>query len=152
VLTENGDGAMKPSMIITGGTSESARALMFIRRAIAGILLVTVILTTGCTSMRTIDPATVPGPAASHPLNVGDTVIVETRDRSRWRFVVQEVTEDAIIARGGRRFERADILRVQRKSFSTAKTVTLAGVVCLGVFVLYGLAVVSAYDDILSGR
>ena len=125
---------------------------MLIRRTIAAILLLAVTLTTGCTSMKTIRPATAPGPPPSDQLKVGDTVIVQTRDLSRWRFVVQEITGDAIVARGGQRFERSDIVSVQRKSFSTAKTVTLVAVVGFGVFVMYGLAVVSAADDLLSGR
>ena len=125
---------------------------MFIHRAIAAILLVAVTLTTGCTSMKTIVPATVPGPAGSNALKIGDTVVVQTRDQNRWRLVVQELTDDAIVARGGRRFERSDIVSVKRKSFSTAKTVTLIAVVGFGVVVMYGLAVVSAADDLLSGR
>jgi hypothetical protein len=125
---------------------------MFIHRAIAAILVVAVTLTTGCTSMKTIVPATAPGPAGSNVLKIGDTVVVQTRDRNRWRLVVQELTDDAIVARGGRRFERSDIVSVKRKSFSTAKTVTLIAVVCFGVVVMYGFAVASAVDDILSGR
>ena len=125
---------------------------MFIRRTIAAILLVAVTLTTGCTTMKTVHPATAPGPAATNQVKVGDTVIVQTHDRSSRRFVVQEITDDAIVARGGERIARSDIVSVQRKSFSTAKTVTLVAVLGVGVFVIYGLAVVSAADDLLSGR
>lgn len=125
---------------------------MFIRRTIAVILVVSVTLTTGCTSMKTINPATLPDPAASRPLKVGDTVVVQTHDRSRCRFVVQEITDEAIIARGGERFERSEIVSIQRKSFSIAKTMTLVAVVSFGLFVMYGLAAVSAADDLLSAR
>ena len=105
--------------------------------------------TMGCTSMKTIRPNSVPGSPAWGKLQVGDTVIVQIANRERWRFVVHQIDGDAIIAPNGRRFERSDIVRLQRKSFSGPKTAGLIAGIFGAVYVLIGMAMAAAYDSFL---
>lgn len=104
--------------------------------------------TMGCTSMKTIRPASVQGAPVWGKLEVGDTVIVQIANGERWRFVVQQIDGEAIVASGGRRFERSDIVRLQRKSFSAPKTVGLIAGIFGGVFVAVGIAVASALNSV----
>jgi hypothetical protein len=80
----------------------------------------------------------------------GDHVSVEMSDGRRDRFRVQSVEAGALIAEGGQRYTRAEMLQLKRKRFSHVKTWTLVGATVFAGFVLYGIAVVSAVDDILS--
>jgi hypothetical protein len=122
-----------------------------LRRQVA-VMLVACLLTTGtlgCTSMKTIRPNSVPGSPTWGKLQVGDTVIVQIANRERWRFVVQQIDGDAIVAPNGRRFERSDIVRVQRKSFSGPKTAGLIAGIVGAVYVAIGIALASAYNSFL---
>ena len=86
--------------------------------------------------MKTIHPATQPGVATFGPLKVGDHVRVETSDHKRVEFEVRELTVDTILSSSGARYDRADIVRLQRRSFSVIKTVLLVGGIYGGLFVL----------------
>ena len=81
----------------------------------------------GCTSMRTVPLAGSPPAPVLEAVQAGDTVIVETRDGRRHRFVVGQVDGEAVVAEGGARYERADIVRLQRRSFSAVRTALLLG-------------------------
>jgi hypothetical protein len=122
---------------------------MSLQRVTASMLIVSVLATplAGCTSMRTIRPVTDPGAPTWGPLKAGDTVIVQTPNGERWRFVVQQIDGDVIIAPGGRRYPQSEIVRLQRKSFSTAKTAGLVAGIAGGIFVCLGIAVASALGN-----
>ena len=105
--------------------------------------------TMGCTSMKSIRPVSVPGSPVWGKLEVGDTVIVQIANGERWRFVVQQIDGEAVVASGGRRFERSDIVRLQRKSFSAPKTVGLIAGIFGVVYVAIGIAMASAYGSFL---
>jgi hypothetical protein len=109
---------------------------MVSRRLIAAVL-VGVLTFPGCTSMKTIRPAS-PGEPPFGPVQTGDTVAVQTRDGVFARFVVRQIDGETLIAADGRRYVRSDLLRVQRKTFSGLKT---AGLIAGGVFVLVEIAV-----------
>ena len=81
----------------------------------------------------------------------GDTVIVQTPDGERWRFVVEQIDGDTLIARGGTRFPRGQVVQLWRCSFSGPKTVGLIAGIAGGLFVVVGIAIASAVDSILSG-
>ena len=101
--------------------------------------------------MKTIRPATMPNQPLYGPLKAGDTVIVQTPDGERWRFVVQAIDGTAIVAPEGKRYERADVVRLQRKAFSGPRTIGLVAGLTAGVLLIFGIAVASAYGDLLSG-
>jgi hypothetical protein len=56
-------------------------------------------------------------------LKAGDTVRVETADGRRKRFIVEQIDGETIIGPKGQRYTRAEVVRVERESFSASKTV-----------------------------
>ena len=98
--------------------------------------------------MKTIRPVSTPGAPSWGKLKAGDTVIVQTPDGERWRFIVQQIDGDTIIAPGGQRYPRSEVVRLQRKSFSTPKTACLIAGVVGGIYVAIGIAVISAYGSV----
>ena len=107
------------------------------------------VTTTGCTSMKTVRPATSPGAAAFGSVKAGDTVMVRTTDGRTSRFVVQQIDGDALIAPGGVRYTRAEIAELKRRSFSGPRTAALTAGIVGGVLLLLAAAVASAYDSLL---
>jgi hypothetical protein len=99
--------------------------------------------------MRTVVPVPAPAVPTYGKLKAGDTVIVQTADGKRWRFVVQQIDGDSIIARGGQRYTRGEIVKLQRKSFSGPKTAGLIAGIAAGIFLVAGIAVASALDSLL---
>lgn len=112
---------------------------MVSRRLIAAVLVGTLTFA-GCTSMKTIRPAS-PGEPPFGSVQTGDTVVVQTRDGAHARFVVQQIDGETLIAPNGRRYVRSDLLRVERKAFSGRKTAGLIAGIAGGVFVLVAIAV-----------
>ena len=114
---------------------------MTTHQRLVGCLLMSSLAATsiGCTSMRTIPPATEPAAPTFGRVKAGDTVLVELRDGRRERFVVQRVDGDVIVSMDGVRYTRSDIARLQRQSFSLPRTALLV----LGIYAAY-MAVVIA--------
>jgi uncharacterized lipoprotein YajG len=98
-----------------------------LKRLIASVVVWVAAASAGCTSMRTIHPVTEPATPIFDSVKVGDTVVVQTRDGRRDRFVVRQIDGDAIVSEQGVRYTRADISQLQRRSVSTWKTVLLVG-------------------------
>jgi len=97
--------------------------------------------------MKLLRPETGFSEAVYVGISEGDTVMVQTRDGERWRFQVQEIDGDTIVARGGHRFPSNDIVQVWRRSFSGPKTTGLIVGTAVGTFlVLYVKALISALD------
>src|SRR5688572_27320857 len=90
-------------------------------RFVASVLACSVLLS-GCTSMKRIQPATAPGQPVYGPLQPGDTVVVYTSGGEQGPFVVDRIDGDTIVARGGTRFTRQDIVRLERRALSGPKT------------------------------
>ena len=98
------------------------------QRIVASLLACSVAVPgVGCTSMRTIPPETRATAPVFGPVRAGDTVSLQMRDGKRARFVVQQVDGNGIISPAGTRYEREDIARLQRQSFSGWKTAALIG-------------------------
>jgi hypothetical protein len=112
---------------------------MLSRRLVAALLVGAMTLT-GCTSMKTIRPAT-PGELPFGPVQTGDTVVVHTRGGEQASFVVQRIDAETLVAEDGRRYVRSDILRLERKAFSGPKTTGLIAGIAGGVFVVVSIAV-----------
>ena len=100
----------------------------------------------GCTSVRTINPATAPTGAAFEHIDTGDTIAILLGDGRSLKIVVEWVEADAIVSQEGVRYAKSDIRQLQRRSFSGWKTGVLIGGIVFGAYVAAGLAVVSAYD------
>ena len=101
--------------------------------------------------MKRIQPATAAAQPVYGPLKSGDDVIVQTRDGERWRFKIDAIEGDTIVAPGGRRFVAKDVMRVERRQFSGPKTVALVAGIAGGVFVVVQAMVAAALDSLLSG-
>ena len=121
---------------------------MSMQRPAAVVLMSALLLSTGCTSMRQIRVAT-PAEPMYGQVQPGDTVMVQTPDGERWRFVVEQIDGDTIIARGGTRFPRERVVQLWRRSFSTPKTVGLIAGIAGGLWLMIGIAMASAYGSLL---
>jgi hypothetical protein len=99
-------------------------------------VLICSLLLSGCTSMKRIQPATAPGQPTYGPLQPGDTVVVQTADGEQEPFVVDRIDGDTIVARGGARFTRQDIVRLERRVVSGPKTAILIGGIAAGAVML----------------
>ena len=104
------------------------------RRLIVAVL-VGALTSAGCSSTKTIRPAS-PGEPSFGPVQTGDTVVVQTRDGLSTRFVVQRIDGETLVAADGRRYVRSDLLHVQRRTFSGLKTAVLIAGVGGGVLML----------------
>jgi hypothetical protein len=124
---------------------------MMFRRFIALALITALLPSTACTSMKTIHPATSPGAPTYGPLKAGDTVRVQIADGQSKRFIVQQIDGEIIIGPEGQHYTRAEVVRLERKSFSGPKTVGLAAGIFGGFFLLAGIAFASGAGDLLGG-
>ena len=124
---------------------------MSIQRTVAVVLIGAMLLSAGCTSMRRIRVAT-PAEPTYGQVQPGDTVMVQTPDGERWRFVVEQIDGETIIARGGTRFPREQVVQLWRRSFSGPKTIGLIAGIAGGVWVMIGIAMASAYGSLLSAE
>jgi hypothetical protein len=117
------------------------------RQIVASLLLTSLALTTGCTSMKRIQ--TTPGPARPEALAIraGDTVELRLTDGRTTRFVVRAIEEDAIIGAGGERVPLSEIVVVKKKSFNGPKTALLVGGILAGVYVVLSAAAASLLLD-----
>jgi len=94
------------------------------------------LLVSGCTSMKAIQPAMVPGQPVYGPLKPGDIVVVHTAEGEQEPFVVAGIDDEAIVARDGTRFTRQDIVRLERRALSGLKTAVLIGGIAGGAIML----------------
>jgi hypothetical protein len=90
--------------------------------------------------MQTIRPAT-PGDGPFRPIQAGDTLVVLTKGGEQASFVVQRIEGDALIASDGRRFVLPDLVRVERKAVSGAKTAGLVAAIAGGAFLIVAITV-----------
>jgi hypothetical protein len=107
---------------------------MVCRRLLASILL-GAFAVAGCTSMQSIRPA-MPGDGPFRALQTGDTVVVLTKGGEQASFVVQQIEGDTLVASDGRRFVVGNLVRVERKAFSGAKTAGLIAAIAGGAFLV----------------
>lgn len=112
---------------------------MVCRRLFASVLI-GVFAVAGCTTTQRIRPA-LPGDGPFRALQAGDSVIVLTKGGEQTSFVVQRIEGDALVAPDGRRFVLADLVRVERKAFSGAKTAGLIAAIAGGAFLIVVITV-----------
>ena len=114
---------------------------MVSRRLIAALLAAAPTLA-GCTSMKTIRPAS-PGERPFGPIKRGDTVVLHTRDGESARLVVRQIDGETLIAADGRRYRRSDLQLVQRKGIDGSKTTELIVGIAAGALVVFLSALAS---------
>jgi hypothetical protein len=134
---------------MTANQTGSLRATT-LQRPVIVVLIGALLLSTGCTSMRPVRVAA-PAQPTYGQVQPGDTVIIRSPDGERWRFEVEQIDGDTIIARGGTRFRREQVVQLWRRSFSGPKTAGLIAAIVGGVFVMIGIAEASALGSILGG-
>jgi hypothetical protein len=83
--------------------------------------------------MKTIRPTGAPSAPPYHGVQAGDIVSVETRDGRHDRFTVEQIDGDVLVADTGARYALADIVRLQRRSFSPIRTALLIGGALFGL-------------------
>ena len=107
------------------------------RRSIA-VVLIGVFVLAGCTSTQRIRPA-VPGQPPFATVQPGDSITVVTRSGQETSLIVQQVEGGTLVASDGRRFASSDLVRIEKKEFSGAKTAGLVAAIAGGV----GLVVIA---------
>jgi hypothetical protein len=100
------------------------------RRVLCSLLLLS---SAACTTMKTIHPVTQTGGSPFAGVEAGDTVRVRMKDGEQRQFVVQQVDGNALVAPNGATFQREDIVRLQKRTFSGKRTAFLAGGIFAGV-------------------
>jgi hypothetical protein len=86
--------------------------------------------------MKRIQPATAPGQPVYGPLKPGDTVVVHTTEGEQGTFVIDRIDGDTIVARGGTRFTRQSIVRLERRALSGPRTAVLIAGIAGGAVML----------------
>jgi len=113
---------------------------MHVTRRLIAVVLAGAVTFAGCTSLKTVRPAS-PGEPPFGPVRKGDTVVVQTRDGASARFVVQHIDGETIVAADGSRYVRSELLDIHRQAISGPKTAALVGVIAGGVFAVVAIAV-----------
>jgi hypothetical protein len=120
-------------------------ALLY-RVVAAGLVCVLAASGTGCTSVKTIRPATEPTASPFGSVKTGDKILLHLKDGRRVQIVVQKIDGDALLSEEGGRYSRSEITQLQRRSFSGGKTaLAVAGTVAAALLVV-GYLIVSALD------
>jgi hypothetical protein len=98
--------------------------------------MVVLLMLTGCTSMRTIEPTPT---AAQQHFKVGDIITVHTVDDTIYEFEIVEITENSIVGKR-QQIPFNDIKKLQQKKIGIVKSIG-AGVGITYVIITAGVAV-----------
>jgi hypothetical protein len=116
---------------------------------LVAIVTVCALLGNGCTSMRPVAVVAPGAPQAPTAIKVGDHVRVTMRGGRTARFTVEHVDVSGITARDGEKYPMDEILTLERRSVSAAKTTLLIVSVVGGVYlVLYAIAAAAFVDEL----
>ncbi len=127
------------------------------RRVIACLLAASLVAcgtsSSGCTTMRTVKPNTVPGNPPSTTIKPGDTVSIRLKDGREKRFVVQALDSDAMTSASGVRYPLADIVEAKVRRASPPKTIALVAGIAVGTcFVLFAIAFAALLGSLSEAR
>ncbi len=114
------------------------------------VVWVTLSLLAACTTLRPVSagpPDLQRGPAASRPLEAGDRVVVFTRDGRRHEFDVTSVSTE-LVAGGRESIPTDQIVSIQRRESSAAKTLVLVGTTIIGVTILAVALAAASHPDV----
>jgi len=116
-------------------TSPTNGGLTLLKYCLTSAMVVLLMLT-GCTSMRTIEPT--PTAALQH-FKVGDTITVHTVDDTIYEFEIVEITENSIVGKR-QQIPFNEIKKLQQKKIGIVKSIG-AGVGITYVILTAGVAV-----------
>ena len=102
----------------------------------------------GCTSLKTIRPATSRDAPVFGNVKAGDTVVLHLHDGRRFQVTVQRIDGDAIVSAEGVRYTAGEIAQLQRRSFSGGKTALAVAGTVAGAYVVAGILFVIAMDSL----
>ena len=117
-------------------------------RIVAWLLVCSVAAGLGCTSLKTIRPATSPDAPVFGNVKPGDAVVLHLHDGRRLAITVQQVERDAIVSAEGLRYAATEIAQLQRRSLSGGKTALAAAGIVAGAYVVAGILIVIALDSL----
>jgi hypothetical protein len=98
--------------------------------------MVVLLMLTGCTSMRTIEPTPT---AAQQHFKVGDIITVHTVDDTIYEFEIVEITENSIVGKR-QQIPFNDIKKLEQKKIGLVKSIG-AGVGITYVVITAGVAI-----------
>ena len=107
-------------------------------RTIAFLLCMTI--ATGCTTFKPM--ATTEPQVILSQIKPGDEIRLTTRDGRKWEFTIKEVNDKQLVGEN-EKVNLADITDIERREFSTGKTVGLVG----GIIVLLGVLIAAIIDS-----
>ena len=84
------------------------------------------------------------GVVAASTVKAGDQVRLVMRDGTIARVTVAEMTPDALVATGGRRYPIADIVRLETRSVAFGRSAGLAAGVIAGTLLMFTLLMLAA--------
>ncbi len=116
-------------------TSPTNGGLTLLKYCLTSAMVVLLMLT-GCTSMRTIEPTPT---AAQQHFKVGDTITVHTVDDTIYEFEIVEITENSIVGKR-QQIPFNEIKKLQQKKIGIVKSIG-AGVGITYVILTAGVAV-----------
>ena len=132
---------------------------------LVALVTASALLGSGCTSMHPVAvvapgqpqaTTTVNAGEATTPVKAGDNVRVTMRDGRTAQFTVEQVEVSAITARGGEKYATDEILTLERRSVSAAKTsvliVSVVGAVGVVLLILYAVGTASLAGNFGSSR
>lgn len=126
-----------------GGTFETQNLPLrdaFRRMCAAIVMLTLLVASAGCTAMKTVKPQTDPSRPRFGSVKAGDSIVLQLRDGRRLEITVGRLEDEAVVSAAGVRYPHADIVQMQRRSFSAMKTIALGGAVYLGAAAAVGIA------------
>src|SRR3954452_61952 len=94
-------------------------------------VVLSAVLVSGCHTQQRIElpgsvsPSSAPPGIALSGVKAGDTVAVTLKSGEKLGFPVQDVQQDGLVARGGRRFLYQDMARLEKRQLSKGKTAWL---------------------------
>jgi hypothetical protein len=88
------------------------------RMCSAFIMLTLLVGGAGCTAMKTVKPQTDPSRPRFGSVKAGDSLVLQLRDGRRLEITVGRLEDEAVVSAAGVRYPHADIVHMQRRSFS----------------------------------
>jgi hypothetical protein len=110
------------------------------RMCSAFIMLALLVGGAGCTAMKTVKPQTDPSRPRFGSVKAGDSIVLQLRDGRRLEITVARMEAEAVVSAAGVRYPHADIVLMQKRSFSGLNTLALAGAVYRGAAAAVAIA------------
>ena len=125
-----------------GGATHHPRRQSIVATLLICVTVASCLASTGCTTVRVIPPTGIGAAPSLSRIKRGDEVTVLTRDGQLSTFHVLIVENEALVADDHTRYERRDLVRLERRQVDVPKTAGLiAGVTAATILRLLAAAV-----------